>query len=167
MRAVPFDWRGTLVHDPPHEWWIARALERVERAPEAELVRTLCDALNRAAALPEVIGGERTCDCSPELHRDWSMMFFRSAGLDDELCESLYSLDFEPASHRFYPDAAPVLRALRERGCRVALVSDIHVDLRPEFRAHGIAGCFDEFPADQRRFPLITEHRTAATSTSG
>jgi hypothetical protein len=33
----------------------------------------------------------------------------------------LYGLDFEASSHTFYPDAAGALRALHERGRRVAV----------------------------------------------
>ena len=145
LRAVLFDWRLTLVHDPPHEWWVATALQRAGRTAGEGLVATHCDALRRAAQLPEVVTGEVGCDCSSAAHREWSLMYFRLAGLDDELAESLYALDFDPAAHPFYPDVAPVLRALRERGCRVAVVSDIHVDLRPEFAAANLDGYVDAF----------------------
>jgi HAD superfamily hydrolase (TIGR01509 family) len=144
-RAILFDWRGTLVHDPPHEWWVATALTRAGRAPTGERVAALCDALRQAASLPEVAAGEVGCDCSKAAHRAWSMMFFERAGLDEELAETLYALDLDPVAHPFYPDAAPALRALHERGCRVALVSDIHVDLRPEFAAAGLDRYVDAF----------------------
>ncbi len=68
-----------------------------------------------------------------------------AGGLDDELVESLYALDLDPIAHPFYPDAATVLQALHERGCPIALVSDIHVDLRPEFAAAGLDRYIDAF----------------------
>jgi HAD superfamily hydrolase (TIGR01549 family) len=37
------------------------------------------------------------------------------------------------------------VRALHARGIRIALVSDIHVDLRPEFEAAGLAKYFNAF----------------------
>jgi HAD superfamily hydrolase (TIGR01509 family) len=144
-RAVLFDWRGTLVHDPPHEWWVARALERAGRAPEPLEVARFSDALRVAGDLPEVRAGEATCDCSLELHRAWSFDFFARAGLDDELATALYDLDFDPDAHPFYPDVLPALRALHERGCAIALVSDIHVDLRPEFVAAGLDDYIDAY----------------------
>jgi len=73
------------------------------------------------------------------------MLLFRTAGLDDELAMALYDLDFEPASHPFYPDVATTLRALKEQGCVVAVVSDIHFDLRPEFAAAGLHDLIDAF----------------------
>jgi HAD superfamily hydrolase (TIGR01509 family) len=134
-----------LVHDPPHEWWVREALLRVGRAADEEHVVAISDALRRAGDLPQVVKGEVGCDCSAAVHREWSMMFFRLAGLDDELADALYDLDFDAASHPFFPDVEPVLRELHDRGCRIALVSDIHLDLRPEFAAAGIAKYFDAF----------------------
>lgn len=145
MRAVLFDWRGILVHDPPHEWWVTTALERAGRTAGEDRVAALSDALRRAAQLPEVVAAEVGCDCSTVAHREWSLMYFEVAGLDEELAESLYALDFDPVAHPFYPDVAPVLRALHERGCRVAVVSDIHVDLRPEFAAADVERYVDAF----------------------
>jgi HAD superfamily hydrolase (TIGR01509 family) len=72
-------------------------------------------------------------------------MFFERAGLDDAMASALYDLDLEADSHPFYPDAAEVLRALHARGVRIALVSDIHIDLRPEFAAAGLGEYVDAF----------------------
>jgi HAD superfamily hydrolase (TIGR01509 family) len=145
FRAVLLDWRGTLVDDPPDAWWVHAALARTERETGADQVAAWCAALRKAAELPEVLKGEATCDCSFEGHRAWSLAWFRLAGLDDELARALYALDLEPASHPFYPDAPGVLRALHERGCRIAVVSDIHFDLRPEFAAADLDACVDAF----------------------
>ncbi len=145
FRAVLFDWRGTLVDDPPDEWWVRAALTRVGRTPTEADVAALCSALQGAAEHSDVANGEATCDCSFEEHREWSLGWFRLAGLDDELADALYALDLEAASHPFYPDVPGVLRALHERGCRVAVVSNIHFDLRPEFAAAGIDTYIDAF----------------------
>jgi HAD superfamily hydrolase (TIGR01509 family) len=145
LEAVLFDWRGTLVHDPPHEWWVSNALLRAGRAADDATVTKVSDDLRRAAELPEVAAGELGCDCSAEAHRAWSLMYFELAGLDDALAAALYELDLEADSHPFYPDAAKVVNALHERGVRIAVVSDIHFDLRPEFAAAGIAELVDAF----------------------
>jgi HAD superfamily hydrolase (TIGR01509 family) len=108
-------------------------------------VSRVCLALRKASALPEVIVAEATIDTSAALHREASLAYFRLAGLDDELSEALYALDFRASSHPFYPDVVPVVRALHARGIRIALVSDIHVDLRPEFEAAGLAKYFNAF----------------------
>jgi len=145
LEAVLFDWRVTLVYDPPHEWWVHAALVRAGRAADDAVVHKVSDDLRRAAARPEVAAGELGCDCSAEAHRAWSFMFFERAGLDDAMASALYDLDLEAASHPFYPDAAEVLRALHARGVRIALVSDIHIDLRPEFAAAGLGEYVDAF----------------------
>lgn len=145
FRAVLFDWRGTLVDDPPDDWWVRSALARAGRDAGDEPVADWCGALRRAAALPEVLDGEASCDCSYEVHREWSLGWFRLAGLDDELACALYALDLEADSHPFYPDVPAVLRALHERGCRVAVVSNVHFDLRPEFAAAGLDRYVDSF----------------------
>jgi HAD superfamily hydrolase (TIGR01509 family) len=141
ITAVLFDWRGILVHDPPHEWWIETALERCGRTPQPAEVAELCTALRAAGDLPEVRAGEATCDCSAEAHRAWSFDFFERAGLDEQLASALYDLDLDAAAHEFYPDVAPTFDALHRAGLSIAVVSDIHLDLRPEFRAADL----DEF----------------------
>jgi HAD superfamily hydrolase (TIGR01509 family) len=145
FKAVLFDWRGTIVRDPPIEWWVQHALLRLGRAADSRRVDELSSALYAAAELPEVFAAEVGCDCSFAAHREWSFMFFRRAGLDDDLASALYDLDLDPAGHPFYPDAIPVLRTLHERGCRIAIVSDVHFDLRPEFEAVGAAAFVDAF----------------------
>jgi HAD superfamily hydrolase (TIGR01509 family) len=138
LQAVLFDWRGILVHDPPHEWWVAQALVGVGRPASDDAVASFSDALRAGASHPEVVEGEKTCDCSAQAHRAWSLRFFELAGFDAELAESLYALDFEATSHPFYSDVAGVFAELQRRGVRIAVVSDIHVDLRPEFVAAGL-----------------------------
>jgi putative hydrolase of the HAD superfamily len=50
-----------------------------------------------------------------------------------------------PAAWQPYPDAAEVLRALRERGVPVGVVSNIGWDPRPVFRAHGLDRWIDVY----------------------
>jgi HAD superfamily hydrolase (TIGR01509 family) len=144
-QGVLFDWRGTLVYDPPDEWWVTRALERAGRTVDSSEVERLCAALVATAQRADILEGERTCDCSAAQHRAWSMSWFAAAGLDDALSDALYALDFEAESHTFFPDVEPVLRELHSRGVRVAVVSDIHVDLRPDFVAAGLDQYVDAY----------------------
>jgi HAD superfamily hydrolase (TIGR01549 family) len=44
-----------------------------------------------------------------------------------------------------YPDTAPTLRALRARGIKIGIVSNVPRDLRPIFAAHGLADLVDTF----------------------
>jgi HAD superfamily hydrolase (TIGR01509 family) len=95
----------------------------------------LVAALDAATHDPEIRSGQEEIDCSAERHRELSLAWFTAAGLDDPLAETLYALDFEPASHPFFSDVATTLRRLHEMGVAIGVVSDIHFDLRPEFAA--------------------------------
>jgi HAD superfamily hydrolase (TIGR01509 family) len=139
INAVLFDWRGTLIYDPPFEWWVGAAFDRLGRSAGRSRIDQVCQDLGRAAQLPEVKEGELTADCSSAQHRDWSMRYFKLAGLDDELATSLYDVNLTPLAHCFYPDVADVVNALHERRHQVAVVSDVHYDLRPEFAAAGLS----------------------------
>ena len=139
-----FDWRGTLVADPPDEWWVGIAVDRLGRN-RAE-VPGLVDALDAAVRAPGCgRRSERPRHVGDARHREATMMWFRNAGLDDELATTLYNLDFEPANHPFFPDVAHALRALHERDVAVGLVSDIHFDLRSEFAAAGLHDLIDAY----------------------
>src|SRR6266540_1805180 len=132
-----------LAHLPEPEWWVGRALESIGRPVAPQVVQAAVAGLDAAAELPEVLEAEHHEDCSWELHRSVTMRRFELAGLDSELAEALYRLDLDPASHPLYPDVPEVLAALRARGVRVALVSDIHFDLRVDLAEHGIAEFVD------------------------
>jgi len=142
LRGVLFDWRGTLVADPPDEWWVGLALERLGRDPA--LAPALVAALDAASRLPEIEAQMHDIDCSAEHHRAVSMEWFRGAGLDEQLASVLYDLDFEAENHPFFPDVAETLRTLRATGVAVSVVSDIHFDLRTEFAAAGLDDFVDE-----------------------
>lgn len=62
----------------------------------------------------------------------------RDAGLVPELAEALYAVESDLRHNPFAEDAAPVLRALHDAGARLAVLSDIPVDVRPAFDAAGL-----------------------------
>lgn len=144
-RAVLFDWRGTLALDPEPAWWVGRALESIGRPVEREVVEGLVAGLNAAAELPEILEAERHEDCSVELNRSATMLRFERAGLDGELADALYRRDFDPASHPLYPDVPDVLAAIRALDVRIALVGDIHFDLRDDLAGHGVGHLIDAY----------------------
>jgi HAD superfamily hydrolase (TIGR01509 family) len=143
--AVLFDWRGTLALDAPHEWWIREALERCGRVADDESISRTVSALRREerdfAASPEAL----TVDCSATSHRLATLRTFRRAGLDDDVADALYELDLEPSSHPLFPDVLDALAALRDRGIRIVVVSDIHFDLRPDLAFHGAGDLVDGY----------------------
>lgn len=125
LRAVIFDWRGTLVLTPTFRGWVAEALRRIGRdtGQTAEVI----------AALDVARLGAPGLDGDAALHRATYYEAFRAAGLDQELADSLYAVESDPAFNPFAVDAGPTLRELRATGVRIGVLSDIHFDIRPAF----------------------------------
>lgn len=150
MTAVLFDFSGTLFRIESTESWLRAGLDEAELSlPEAELARA-AQELERVGALPggaasavampdEVAAVWGARDESAALHRAAYTGLSRQVALPDpSLHDTLYDRHMSPAAWQPYPDAAEVLRALRERGIAVGVVSNIGWDLRPVFRAHGL-----------------------------
>ncbi|MGW1216102.1 HAD family hydrolase [Streptomyces sp. NPDC002499] len=149
MTAVLFDFSGTLFRIEPTDAWLRAVLDEAGiPLPEAELAQA-AKALEVAGAqpggaLPERLPAElrelwRIRDESAELHRTAYTAAARQVPLPAPgLYDALYERHMVPAAWSPYPDAAEVLRALRERDIAVGVVSNIGWDLRPVFRAHGL-----------------------------
>lgn len=156
MTAVLFDFSGTLFRVESTESWLRGALKETGLAlaePElAETARALeaAGALAGGAApveLPEDLADLWAVrDESAELHRAAYVGLSRRVTLPDPgLHDVLYDRHMSPAAWCPYPDAAEVLRTLRERGIGVGVVSNIGWDLRPVFREHGLDAYVDSY----------------------
>jgi HAD superfamily hydrolase (TIGR01509 family) len=144
-KGVLFDWRGTLVNDPDDAWWVRTALGRIERGTDDAGVTEIVDRLCEARELPSVVSAQAAADCAAEQHRAATMLWFSEANLDSTLAEALYALDLEAVAHPFYEDVPETLQQLKTLGIKVAIVSDIHFDLRPEFELLGLAGLVNAY----------------------
>ncbi|WP_342023771.1 HAD family hydrolase [Arthrobacter citreus] len=142
--AVIFDWSGTLVHDPPLRDRVAAAGARLGRpdSPEADRI---CDALARHENDPDIAAAQLEADTSSAKYCAAETLHFDRAGLDEELAESLLHVDEDPAFRPLYPDALPALRRLKEFGCRIAVLSDIHFDIRPLLKEQGAGDLIDDY----------------------
>ena len=139
--AVLFDWRGTLVTTSTAQEWIREALGRLGRPAEDGEIAELAALLDGAE---DALDGPGV-DCDADLHRRTYRSAFRDLGIDDDLAEALYAVESDPMASSFADDVAETLRALRSAGLRTAVVSDIHVDIRPAFVAAGLAHLVDVF----------------------
>ncbi|MGA5037472.1 HAD family hydrolase [Streptomyces capoamus] len=195
MAAVLFDFSGTLFRIETAESWLRAVLAGTGHTlPEDELTRA-ARALEAAGGLP---GGPEPVelpadlaelwavrDESAQLHRAVYTGLSRRVPLPDPgLHDALYDRHMVPAAWSPYPDAAKVLRTLRERGVGVGVVSNIGWDLRPVFRAHGLDAYVDTYAlsyehgvqkpdprlfsvacealgADPRRVVMVGDNRTA------
>jgi HAD superfamily hydrolase (TIGR01549 family) len=130
FKGVLLDWRGTLVVAPTYRWLVQTALELLDRDVSAERVDAVLARLQEADA-SEV--GSSAIDTDAKLHRRAYAAWFRAAGVDEELAESLYAVESDAALNPFAADVGPLLRTLSAAGVRIGVVSDVHVDLRPSF----------------------------------
>ncbi|MDQ1040493.1 HAD superfamily hydrolase (TIGR01549 family) [Streptomyces sp. V3I8] len=157
MDAVLFDFSGTLFRiESPEAWLRAVLTETGTPLPEQELLRAAKE-LEAAGALPggaprtgpvpdELVPLWSVRDKSAELHRAAYTGACRQVALPvPELYDALYDRHMSPAAWRPYADASEVLRALRERGVGVGVVSNIGWDLRPVFREHGLDAYVDAY----------------------
>lgn len=154
--AVLFDFSGTLFRVESTESWLRGTLAEAQMEfDEAELVEA-AQALEAMGALPggvdpswlpeDVASVWGVRDKSAELHRAAYTGLSRHVRLpDDRLHDLLYDRHMAPAAWRPYPDTAEVLRALREHGLGVGVVSNIGWDLRPVFREHGLDPYVDTY----------------------
>jgi len=144
IRGVLFDWGDTLFH-APHAPEVIVDAARAAGVPLSEGdARRIWDELWEAGKTPEELAKGR--DLSADAHRDvWSALFARADQLVPGISRALYERVMDPASWVPYADAAPTLRALRQRGVRTGVVSNVPRDLRPLFAAHGMADLVDAF----------------------
>jgi HAD superfamily hydrolase (TIGR01549 family) len=73
------------------------------------------------------------------------MLWYGEADLEPELAEALYGLDREAIAHPVFEDVPETLGRIKALGVRIAIVSDIHFDLRPEFAQLGLDRFVDQF----------------------
>lgn len=166
VRAVLFDWRGTLVTTRGPRWAIERALLRVGRpAGDADVDLVLSAVL--AANGPDDRLDTPGMDCDAARHQEISMAVFRDAQLDADLATALYDIDADLDFNVFATDVAGTLRSLRASGLAVGVVSDIHFDLRPHFDRAGCLGLVDTFTLSfeigaQKPDPAVFKHALGA-----
>jgi len=143
LRGVMFDWRGTLVVTPPDVEWCREALSRLGRRSDHDCAAELLAKIEGAPGFGQLSADG--VDTSATAHRLAYLAVFREVGLDQELAESLYAVE---SDHNFNPwaaDAAQTLGEIKEMGLRIAVLSDIHFDIRPAFAEAGILDVVDSF----------------------
>lgn len=155
VKGCMFDFSGTLMRIEPAESWLRSVLAAEGVTAADDEVAAYARALDRAGAQPGGTQPERIpphlaaawqrCDSSTADHRAAYGGLSRTVALPWDLHDALYDRHMAPAAWTPYPDAEQVLRALRDRGVPVAVVSNIGWDLRPVFRAHGLDGLVDAF----------------------
>lgn len=144
IRAVLFDWGDTLFASPDAAQVIMDAARERGVGVTREAARALWDELWAAGKTPEELGKGR--DLSPELHREvWTSLFERADAITPGLAPVLYERVMSQERWVPYADTAPTLRALRERGVSIGIVSNVPRELATIFAAHGLDTYVDAY----------------------
>ncbi|MFF7214176.1 HAD family hydrolase [Streptomyces sp. NPDC008238] len=153
FKAVLLDWVGTLIvpkwgpeHAAPKGGsWIEGALRRLARDTSPAEVGRISAALAAAIGRPEVARAMTGADASVESYRAGFARWASAAGVDEPLRDALYDELARPDVGLFAADVERTLATLKAAGVRVAVVSDVHFDIRPWFVEAGLDGSVDRF----------------------
>ena len=140
--AVIFDWRGTLVTTPSDQEWVREALRLVGRDSAPDSVKGVLTSIRTASGVGDRLEGPGV-DSDADYHRRTYLEVFHDAGCDDDLSRALYAVESDPRHNPFADDAVSTVLELRRRGVLVAVLSDIHFDVRPAFAAAGFGDCIE------------------------
>lgn len=148
IEAVLFDFHSTLVDQGDPEAWLDLAWQRAGRAssPTVELGQQGRDDLagwvNRIWEHVREVDPLNERDLSPTRHREvYDTLMAQVPAVDADLAHALYECMLETWIP--YDDTVPVLTELRRRGVRIALVSNVGIDVRPVLEAAELTHLFD------------------------
>jgi len=138
IKGVCFDFGDTLFHSPDG----AAVLAEAGIAPQ--VARDLWAKIWSDSKTPEALAVQR--DLSPEAHlTGWMDLFAQADVHKPGLSTLLYERVMDHTKWLPFPDTGLVLRAVRDRGLRIGVVSNIAEDLRPVFEARGWGDLIDGY----------------------
>lgn len=144
IRGVLFDWGDTLFSPPDAASVIVSAAKDRGVLIDPERARALWAELWEIGKMPEELAKGR--DLSADAHREiWTGLFERANAAVPGIATTLYERVMDPRAWIPYPDTEPTLRALRVRGIKVGIVSNVPQDLRPIFAVHALQDLVDAF----------------------
>ena len=144
IKAVLFDWGDTLFAPPDAARVIADVARKGGVALAPERAREIWEELWTKGKAPEELAKGR--DLSPEAHRTaWTSLFQTADTHVPGVGRELYDRVMDPATWIPYPDTGPTLRALRQRGIKTGIVSNVPRDLSDVFARRGLGGLVDAY----------------------
>ena len=144
LRAVLFDWGDTLFHAPHAPEVIVDFARSCGVHISETRAREMWDEIWAQGKTPEEIAKGR--DLSPELHRRvWMDLFARLDRIVPGVSRALYERVMDPHSWVPYADTRATLEAVRRRGLKVGVVSNVPADLRPVFEMHKLDSLVDSY----------------------
>ena len=148
IAGVIFDFHHTLVQGADPQTWLDASWPLTGRAgsPRAALgdagTDDLLHYLDHFWEHARIIDPDSARDLEPVRHREvWDRTIAGAPVVDAVLADALYST---LTTHwDAYDDAVPVLKALRDKGVRLALLSNVGYDLRPSLARLGLDDLVD------------------------
>ncbi|MEV0341970.1 HAD family hydrolase [Nocardia sp. NPDC050713] len=150
IRAVVFDWRGTLVSELSPTRWMQEALRRADRRHDDDAAIELLQRIRTADGHPSRLRSPQG-NTSAARHAETYHAVFADAGLDSQLSKELFAVDSDPTYNHFAVDVAATLTALAEHGCKIGVLSNIHFDIRPYFAEAQLFDLIDTFVLSSER----------------
>ncbi|MDQ4011604.1 MAG: HAD family hydrolase [Actinomycetota bacterium] len=153
IRAVLFDYSGTLFHLKRGEHLLGPVLAQMHPRPPATEIKALVDRLTRARAgtLPtppapaEILYAYQGRHLDPWLHRRAYTWWLRTTGpMRLELADQIYDRVVDPHAWQPYPDTDAALRRVKAAGRPIAVLSNITFDIRPAFAHHHLETLVDQ-----------------------
>jgi HAD superfamily hydrolase (TIGR01549 family) len=148
IEAVLFDFHSTLVDQGDPHAWLELAWRHAGRAGTAreslgpESADRLAAWVDRIWEHVLEVDPHNERDLSPSRHREvYDALMDRVPEVDAQLAEALYEVMLETWIP--YDDALPTLRALKARGLKLALISNVGVDVRGVLERSGMGDLFD------------------------
>jgi FMN phosphatase YigB (HAD superfamily) len=145
INGVVFDFHSTLVDGGDADEWISSAFRYLGTPSTLDdgLRKELRDFLDHiwqhAAAIDPASGR----DLSPDRHREvFTRTVAKLEGIGPDLTDALYAVMTD--QWVAFDDAAPVLRGLKEQGLRIAVLSNVGIDIRGCMNRNGLSDLVDE-----------------------
>jgi len=142
--------------------WVTRALTSIGRDASGA---DLDDVVDKIMSRPDQ---ERLwangIDSDVAVHRDAYVSYLTDAGIDPQLVQALYLQESNASNTPFADDVFPTFNQISKMGIQIAILSDIHFDIRPAFRDGGLDSFVDSYvlsfehgvqKPDRRIFELV------------
>lgn len=143
IRGVIFDIHSTLVDQGDAETWLDAALAVAPHPMDAQERADLLAFLDRIWEGARISDPQSTRDLSFADHsRVFHELIAAGPGVDPSLTEALYDVMLD--TWHAYDDTVPTLRALREAGIRICLLSNAGVPIRTVLDREGVTPWYDE-----------------------
>lgn len=153
VRAVLFDFAGTLLVPVPAQEWVREVTDGLGEDLDDAAVADLAERLVAAGRPggpepgglpPDLEARHDRRDVSTAEHRSlYTALLGRVTGEGSALTRALYDASCRPEGWSAYPDSGPTLRTLRSAGVATAVVSNVGFDLRAVFAGHGLVDLVD------------------------